>query len=90
MNPRNLFHRILAGPAFALAALIMPAAPASAQLPVTSGLKLALDASALTGLANGATVTTWTDMSGNNNHATAAATGSGATYQTDALNGKPV
>ena len=59
-------------------------------IPVTSGLKLALDASALTGLTHGATVTNWTDMSGNNNHATAASTVNVATYQTNALNGKPV
>ncbi len=55
--------------------------------PVT-GAALWLDASQLTGLANGATVTTWTDISGNGNNATA--TGSAATYQTGVLNGQPV
>jgi len=47
-----------------------------------------LDASKLTGLSNGATVTTWTDVSGNGRNATAS--GSGATYHTGALNGQPV
>ena len=47
-----------------------------------------LDASQLIGLANGATVSTWTDMSGNGNNAIAA--GSVATYVTGALNGQPV
>jgi hypothetical protein len=47
-----------------------------------------LDAAQLTGLSSGATVTTWADMSGSGNHATLA---SGApTYQTNAVNGKPV
>jgi hypothetical protein len=90
LKPRNLFHRILAGPAFALAALIMLAAPASAAPPVTNGLKLSLDASALTGLSNGDTVTTWTDTSGLGNHAAASSTVNVATWQTNALNGKPV
>ena len=72
------------------AALVFWAGSASAQLPVTNGLRLRLDASALTGLTNGQTVTTWADTSTNANHATAAATGSVATYQTNALNGKAV
>jgi hypothetical protein len=87
MKPRNLFHRILAGPASALAVLIMLAAPASATPPVTADLKLHLDASQLTGLSAGATVTTWNDMSGLGNHATAAGT---PIYKTGELNGKPV
>ena len=39
----------------------MLAATANAAPPVTTGLKLHLDASQLTGLSDGATVTTWTD-----------------------------
>ena len=72
------------------AALVFLAGSAQVQPPVTNGLKLSLDASALTGLTNGATVTTWMDMSGNNNHAAATTTGRAATYQANALNGKPV
>lgn len=45
---------------------------------------------ALSGLSNGATVTDWADTSGLGNNTTAAATGSVATYPTNALNGKPV
>jgi len=70
------------------AAMFFGASPASAAPPVTSGLKLHLDASALTGLTDGQTVTTWTDVSGSGNNATAI--GSAATYQTGALNGQPV
>ena len=92
-NPKTTMklHRFLPFPlAAAIAIAAMLASPANAAPPVTSGLKLSLDASALTGLSNGDTVSTWTDMSGLGNNATAAATGSVATYQTGALNGKPV
>jgi hypothetical protein len=47
-----------------------------------------LDAAQLTGLSNGAKVTSWPDMSGNGNHATL--TSGTPTYQTNALNSKPV
>ena len=47
-----------------------------------------LDASQLTGLNNGDTVSSWTDMSGSGNSPTAA--GSAATYQTGVINGQPV
>lgn len=52
------------------------------------GPSLWLDAAQLTGLTNGATVTAWTDLSGNNNHATR---GQGTpTYQARVINGQPV
>jgi autotransporter-associated beta strand protein len=72
----------------ATAAGFMLAVTLNAAPPVTTGLKLHLDASQLTGLSDGATVTTWTDMSGLGNNATAS--GSAATYQTGVLNGLPV
>ncbi|MCF7675043.1 MAG: Ig-like domain repeat protein, partial [Akkermansiaceae bacterium] len=72
------------------AAMFFGASPASAAPPVTAGLKLHLDASALTGLNDGDTVTTWTDVSGSGNNATATAGGSAATYETNELNGLPV
>jgi len=81
-------HRFLPFPlAAAIAIAAMLASPASAT-PVTTGLKLHLDASALTGLSDGATVNTWTDMSGLNNHATR--TSGAPTYETNELGGKPV
>jgi hypothetical protein len=53
-----------------------------------TGLALWLDAAQITGLANGATVDTWADMSGQENHALRA---SGApTYQASVINGQPV
>jgi hypothetical protein len=57
------------------------------SLPVTADLTLHLDALQLTGLSDGATVPTWTDMSGLGNHATAAGT---PIYKTGGLNGRPV
>jgi hypothetical protein len=68
---------------YALKTAYNPGGPAG-----VTGAALWLDASQLTGLADGATVATWADMSGNSRHA--AATGSAATYQTNALNGQPV
>ncbi len=69
------------------AAMYFGASPATAAPPVTTGLKLHLDASQLTGLSDGATVTTWTDMSGLGNNATATGT---PIYKTGILNGQPV
>ena len=66
----------------------MLAATANAAPPVTTGLKLHLDASQLTGLSDGATVNTWTDMSGLGNNATR--TSGTPTYKTGILNGQPV
>ncbi|TAD87238.1 MAG: hypothetical protein EAY75_06310, partial [Bacteroidetes bacterium] len=57
-------------------------------IPVSSGLRLHLDASQITGLSNGATVNTWNDVSGNGNNATSSA--GTPTYQTNALGGRPV
>ena len=69
------------------AAMYLGASPASAAPPVTTGLRLHLDASALTGLSDGATVTTWTDVSGQGNHAAASGT---PIYKPGILNGQPV
>ena len=53
-----------------------------------SGVALWLDASQLTGLSDGTTVNTWTDMSASANNA---ARGNGSPlYKTNVLNGKPV
>lgn len=63
---------------------------AAAALPVT-GAVLWLDASQITGLSDGAAITTWPDMSGNGYNATQ--TGASTlkpTYKTSILNGKPV
>ena len=89
-NPDHPIRNTLTHLSLALtmgAAMYFGAAPASAAPPVTTGLKLHLDASQLTGLSDNATVTTWTDMSGLGNHATAAGT---PIYKTGVLNGKPV
>ena len=69
------------------AAMYFGASPASAAPSVTADLKLHLDASQITGLSDGATVTIWTDKSGLGNHATAAGT---PIYKTGVLNGRPV
>jgi hypothetical protein len=66
----------------------MLAATANAAPPVTTGLKLHLDAAQLAGLSDGATVNTWTDVSGLNNHATR--TSGTPIYKTGILNGQPV
>jgi len=71
----------------ATAAGFMLAATLNAAPPVTTGLKLHLDASQLTGLSDGATVNTWTDMSGLGNNATASGT---PIYKTGILNGQAV
>ncbi len=44
--------------------------PRVADLPITQGLALRLDASAITGLSDGDPVYQWDDLSGNNNHLT--------------------
>lgn len=48
-----------------------------------------LDASSL-GLANGADVSSWTDLSGNANHATQATTANMPIFSTGIINGKPI
>lgn len=57
--------------------------------PVANPL-LWLDASAITGLADGAAVTTWMDLSGYGRHATQATAGSKPTYKTAIQNGRAV
>jgi hypothetical protein len=89
-RPRKPLRHLLTALALPLAALdlgqLVPCV--QAQLPVTADLKLHLDASQLTGLSDGATVTTWTDMSGLGNHAPQ--TAGTPIYKTGVLNGKPV
>ena len=69
-------------------ALRLRAAVLTSALPVTNGLVVRFDASAITGLADGATVGTWNDTSGLGNNATLA---SGTpTYVAGALNGLPI
>ena len=68
--------------------LQLPSLVLNPTLPVTNGLVAKFDASALTGLTAGQTVNIWNDTSGNGNNATL--TEGTPTYQTGALNGKPV
>ncbi len=87
----NLKHLTLAVPSVA-AALLGLAPTVHAQLPVTSGLVLRMDASQITGTANGTQLNTWTDSSGLANNAVRQG-GSSAGYPqyvTGALNGQPV
>lgn len=55
-----------------------------------SGLVLWLDAGRLTGLAAGAAVSNWPDVSGAGHHATQSSAASRPTYQVNQLNGKAV
>lgn len=55
-----------------------------------AGLKLWLKADAITGLADGASVATWADSSGNGNDATQSTAGSQPLYKTGSVNGLPV
>lgn len=55
-----------------------------------SGLQLWLDASQITGLNDGDAVATWSDLSGNAQHATQATASKRPLYKTNILNGKPV
>ena len=65
-----------------------PGAPfVEGAAPVTSGLVLHLDADAITGLSDGDTVSTWTDISGSGNSGSAIGAPS---YHTGVVNGKPV
>jgi hypothetical protein len=72
------------------AAMYFGAAPANAAPPVTTGLKLHLDASALTGLNDGDTVTTWTDVSGTVPANSTVSYGGTPIYKVGVLNGQPV
>ena len=69
------------------AALYFGAAPASAAPPVTTDLKLHLDASAIVTLSDGDPVTTWTDSSGMGGDVTTL--GSAPSYQAVGIGGLP-
>ena len=74
------------------AALLGLASSAHAQLPVTSGLVLRMDASQITGTTTGSQLGTWADTSGLGNNAerqVGSSTGY-PMYVTGALNGQPV
>jgi hypothetical protein len=76
-------------PLLAVALGFLPLTPcAQAAPPVTADLALHLDAAQLTGLNDGDTVNTWTDMSGLGNDAVR--TGGTPTYKTGIINGQPV
>ena len=55
------------------------------ELPVTDGLELRFDASAITGRAPGVSIKTWDDTSGNDRHASGG--DGGATYGEHMLHG---
>ncbi len=57
---------------------------------VAGTLKMWLKADAITGIADGATVTTWTDKSGNGNSPTQVTPGIRPIYRANQFNGKPV
>jgi hypothetical protein len=58
--------------------------------PALSGLVGWFDASAITGLSDGGTVATWSDLSVSANHLAQATESVKPTYQTNELNGRPV
>ncbi|MCX6925930.1 MAG: autotransporter-associated beta strand repeat-containing protein, partial [Verrucomicrobia bacterium] len=90
-SPLNSFLRPARLCCFSLV-LAMLALPAASQTPVTNGLALWLDASQLSGLADGQQVNTWTDLSGQNNHALRQSGSSSGypQYKISQVNGKPV
>lgn len=55
-----------------------------------SGLKAWLNASRITGIADGGTVTTWTDLTGNGNSPTQATAGKRPLYKANIINGQAV
>jgi len=55
-----------------------------------AGLKVWLDASQITGLNDGDSVTTWSDLSGQGNDVTQSTASKKPTYQTNEINGLPV
>ena len=57
------------------------------QLPVTSDLKMWLDASQISGVSDGSTLSTWEDASVNNKDATLVS--GTATYEANVVNGRP-
>ena len=86
MTSSTPLTRILSTLALCLAALGL-VQPAAGDPPVADGLALWLDASQLTGLADGQQVDTWTDMSGSGNSAILQ-TGS-TKYIASVINGLP-
>ncbi len=64
---------------FMMSIVLIMTGAVNAALPVTSGLVTHLDADSL-GLSNGASVATWTDLSGLGNHATQVTAGNQPTY----------
>lgn len=54
-----------------------------------SGLKLWLEASAISGVSNGSALTTWNDSSGNSNNATQSNSSYKPTYESSGINGLP-
>ena len=88
---RNLSTSIVSAGLLAAVLVVGLTAPAAHATPVNDSSLLAwFDAGQLTGLSNGDPVSTWTDASGNGNHATASAAYKEPTYITGALNGLPV
>jgi DMSO/TMAO reductase YedYZ molybdopterin-dependent catalytic subunit len=70
---------------------VSPKATTAPEAPQTvSGLRLWLDASKITGLADGAAVTSWSDSSGLGNDAVQATGTKQPSYQTNEVNGLPV
>ena len=63
--------------------------PANAQLPPTNGLQLWLKADAITGLADGQKIATWSDISSNGFHATQATVANQPVFHTNVLNSLP-
>lgn len=72
--------------------LLKPTGPAAAPFSPNDvpNLALRLDASAITGLADGAAVATWSDTSGNARDASQATVGFRPLYKTAIIGGKPV
>lgn len=58
-------------------------------IPVTNGILIHLDASAITGVTDNARITQWNDLSGNAFHAVQTTNAARPYYKTNAINGKP-
>ncbi len=68
-----------------------PTCPAGAfSATIMASMKLWLKADAITGVADGGTLATWSDASGNGNDTTQNTSGSRPTYRANILNGKPI
>ena len=73
---------MLLGNSFAHATIVDPS--------TVSGMRLRLDANAITGLNDGDPVSTWNDTSGNGFNAAQSTAGQKPTYKINQMNGKPV